>query len=86
MIQTFNIFISWCHGEHGGSGEDYQFTVRGEEEYVDYLVEELNANYSDFYSTSAGHDMYVYHPCSTVVSIVGLSPSDLVMKARELVK
>jgi hypothetical protein len=73
MIQTFNIFISWCHGEHGGSGEDY-------------LVEELNANYSDFYSTSAGHDMYVYHPCSTVVSIVGLSPSDLVMKARELVK
>jgi hypothetical protein len=86
MIQTFNVFISWSHGEGGGSGEDYEFTIRGEEEEVDFLIDEMNKNYEDYYSDDHGHNMYIYYPCQSVVDIVGLTSTDLVGKARELVK
>ena len=86
MIQTFNVFISWSHGEGGRSGEEYQFTMRGEEEEVDYLIDEMNKNYEHYYSEDHGHDMYVYYPCQCVVDIVGLTSTDLDLKARELVK
>jgi|SaaInlStandDraft_1057018.scaffolds.fasta_scaffold129779_1 hypothetical protein len=86
MIQTFNVFISWSHGEGGGSGEDYEFTIRGAEEEVYYLIHKMNEGYEHYYSNDEGYDRYVYYPCQCVVDVVGLSTNDLDLKARELVK
>ena len=85
MSEYWEISIAWYSGDYS-SGSDYQFTVKGTAEEVEYLVDELNCKYEDFFNNGREYDMYVYNKAPTLIDIFNLSAEAIEKVAYEHVK